>query len=69
MTSSNHALIATDFLEETEEYGGAVPYLKSQVTQPVNNSDYGRMDCNAVHTYLSKQTFRRNMLPPSTGSH
>jgi hypothetical protein len=69
VTSSNHALIATDFLEETEEYGGAVPYLKSQVTQPVNNSDYGRMDCNAVHTYLSKQTFRRNMLPPSTGSH
>ena len=46
-----------------------MPYLKIQVTQPVNNSDYVRMDCNAVRTYLSKQTFRRNMLPPSTGSH
>jgi len=46
--SSNHALISTDFLEEVEEDGGAVPYLKSQVTQPINNSDYGRMDCNAM---------------------
>jgi hypothetical protein len=35
----HHALIATDFLEEAEEYGGVVPYLKSQVTQSVHNSD------------------------------
>lgn len=69
MRSSNRALIAADFLEEAEEYGGAVLYLKSQVTQPVNNSDYGRMDYNAVYTSRSTQTFRRNMLPPCIGSH
>jgi len=62
-------LIATDFLEEAEEDGGAVPYLKSQATQPVNNSDYDRMDCNAVHIYLSTKMLRRNILPPSIRSH